>query len=167
VVFLSFVLDAFSRRVVGWQLAWHMRTTLVLDALRMALGMRRPVPTSRSCTTQIAAVSTPALTTSRNWPDHGVLASVGDAHDNALPESFADSFETRLIADRVWRTRSQLQSAVVECIGWFNHTRVRESLGDLPPAESRPTRCGPRPPHRQSRDRPPTAGLWAPSVQTS
>jgi transposase InsO family protein len=57
VVFLSFVLDAFSRRVVGWQLAWHMRTTLVLDALRMALGMRRPVPTSRSCTTQIAAVS--------------------------------------------------------------------------------------------------------------
>ena len=63
------------------------------------------------------------------------VGSVGDAYDNALAESFVDSFKTELIADRVWRTRSQLELAVVEYLGWFNHTRLHESLGDLPPAE--------------------------------
>ncbi|MCA1700488.1 MAG: integrase core domain-containing protein, partial [Actinobacteria bacterium] len=56
--------------------------------------------------------------------DHGVLASVGsvgDAYDNALAESFVDSFKTELIADRVWRSRSQLELATVEWIGWFNN----------------------------------------------
>ena len=70
--------------------------------------------------------------------DHGVLASVGsvgDALDNALAESFVDSFKTELIADRVWRTRPQLELAIVEYIGWFNHHRLHESLGDIPPAE--------------------------------
>jgi hypothetical protein len=71
--------------------------------------------------------------------DHQLLASVGsvgDAYDNALAESFVDSFKTELIADRVWRTRSQLELAVVEYIGWYNHSRLHESLGYLPPAES-------------------------------
>jgi putative transposase len=70
--------------------------------------------------------------------DHGVLASVGsvgDAYDNALAESFVDSFKTELIADRVWRTRSQLELAIVEYVGWFNHARLHQALGDLPPAE--------------------------------
>ena len=63
------------------------------------------------------------------------VGSVGDAYDNALAESFVDSFKTELIADRVWRTRSQLELATVEWIGWFNHQRLHEALGDLPPAE--------------------------------
>src|SRR5438874_13644312 len=70
--------------------------------------------------------------------DHGVLASVGsvgDAYDNALAESFVDSFKTELIADRVWRSRSQLELAVVEYVGWFNNARLHESLGDVPPVE--------------------------------
>ena len=70
--------------------------------------------------------------------DHGVLASigsVGDAFDNAMAESFVDSFKTELISDRVWRTRSQLELAIVEYVGWFNTVRLHESLGDLPPAE--------------------------------
>ena len=70
--------------------------------------------------------------------DHGVLASIGsigDAFDNALAESFVDSFKTELIADRVWRTRSQLELAVVEYVGWFNTARLHQALGDLPPAE--------------------------------
>ncbi len=70
--------------------------------------------------------------------DHGVLASVGsvgDAFDNALAESFVDSFKTELIADRVWRTRAQLELAVVEYIGWFNDSRLHQALGDLPPSE--------------------------------
>jgi hypothetical protein len=67
--------------------------------------------------------------------DHGVLASigsVGDAFDKALAESFVDSFKTEPIADRVWRTRSQLERAVVEYVGWFNHARQHEALGDIP-----------------------------------
>ena len=70
--------------------------------------------------------------------DYGVLASVGsvgDAYDNALAESFVDSFKTELIADRVWRSRSQLELAVVEYLGWFNNARLHESLDDVPPAE--------------------------------
>jgi putative transposase len=70
--------------------------------------------------------------------DHGVLASVGsvgDAYDNALAESFVDSFKTELISDRVWHTRTQLELAVVSYIAWFNHQRLHQSLGDLPPAE--------------------------------
>src|SRR3989442_1907516 len=70
--------------------------------------------------------------------DHGVLASVGsvgDAYDNALAESFVDSFKTELIADRVWRSRSQLELAIVEYLGWFNNARLHESLGDIPPVD--------------------------------
>jgi len=63
------------------------------------------------------------------------VGSVGDAYDNALAESFLDSFKTELIADRVWRSRSQLELAVVEYIGWYNSARLHESLGDIPPAE--------------------------------
>jgi hypothetical protein len=64
--------------------------------------------------------------------DHRVLASVDDALDNAMAESFLDSVKTELITDRVWRTRSQLELAVVLYISWLNHDRLHESLGDIP-----------------------------------
>jgi len=70
--------------------------------------------------------------------DHGVLAligSVGDAYDNATAESFVDSFKTELIRDRVWRTRTQLELAVVEYVAWFNNERLHTSLAGIPPAE--------------------------------
>jgi transposase InsO family protein len=70
--------------------------------------------------------------------DHWVLGSigsVGDAYDNALAESFVDSFKTELIADRVWRSRTQLKLAIVEWVGWLNHARLHEALDDRPPAE--------------------------------
>ena len=70
--------------------------------------------------------------------DHGVLASigsVGDAFDNALAESFVDSFKTQLIADRIWKSRTQLELAIVEYIGWFTTVRLHEALGDRPPVE--------------------------------
>jgi putative transposase len=70
--------------------------------------------------------------------DHQLLASigtVGDALDNALAESFVDSYKTELIADRVWRSRAQLELATVEYVAWFNHDRLHESLGDIPPVE--------------------------------
>jgi len=75
---------------------------------------------------------------SQTLDDHGVLASigtVGDASDNAAAESFVDSFKTELIRDRVWRTRSQLELAVVEYVAWFNNERLHTSLEGIPPAE--------------------------------
>jgi putative transposase len=70
--------------------------------------------------------------------DHHVLGSigsVGDAYDNAMAESFVDTFKTELIADRVWQTRTQLELAIVEWVAWFNNDRLHESIGDIPPAE--------------------------------
>lgn len=136
--FFSFVIDAFSRKVVGWQLASHMRTDLVLDALRMALGQREPgADFDLVAHTDRGSQYTSADYT-QTLSDHGVLASVGtvgDAYDNAMAESFVDSFKTELIADRIWRSRSQLELAVVEYVSWFNNERLHESLGDVSPAE--------------------------------
>jgi putative transposase len=137
-VFFAFVIDAYSRRVVGWQLASHMRTTLVLDALRMALGTRQPGADVALVHHSDRGSQYTSFDYTQTLADHGVLASVGsvgDAYDNAVAESFVDSFKTELIADRVWRTRSQLELAVVEYLGWFNHDRLHQALGDVPPAE--------------------------------
>jgi len=137
-VFFAFVLDAYSRKVVGWQLATNMRTTLVLDALRMALVRRGPGADVELVHHSDRGSQYTSIDYTQTLADHGVLASVGsvgDAYDNALAESFVDSFKTELIADRVWRTRSQLELAVVEYIGWFNDSRLHQSLGDLPPSE--------------------------------
>jgi len=137
-VFFAFVIDAFSRKIVGWQLAKHMRTDLVLDALKMALGQRGGGADVELIHHSDRGSQYTSIDYGQTLDDHGVLASVGsvgDAYDNALAESFVDSFKTELIADRVWRSRSQLELAIVEYLGWFNNARVHESLGDVPPAE--------------------------------
>jgi len=136
--FLAFVIDVFSRKVVGWQIAAHMRTGLVLDALRMALGMRGPGADVELVHHSDRGSQYCSADFTQELDDHGVLASVGsvgDAYDNAMAESFVDSFKTELIADRVFKSRSQLELAVVEYISWFNNDRLHESLGDIPPAE--------------------------------
>jgi putative transposase len=137
-VFFAFVIDVFSRRIVGWQFAGHMRTTLVLDALRMALVQRGPGADVALVHHSDAGSQYTSIDYTQTLDDAGVLASigsVGDALDNALAESFVDSFKTELISDRVWRTRTQLELAIVEYVSWFNTSRLHESLGDLPPAE--------------------------------
>jgi len=138
VVFFSFVIDAFSRRVVGWQFSTSMRTDLVLDALRMALTRRQAGADVELIHHSDAGSQYTSFAFQQELDDHGVLASigsVGDAYDNAMAESFVDTFKTELIADRVWRTRSQLELAIVEWVAWFNTGRLHESLGDIPPAE--------------------------------
>jgi putative transposase len=137
-VYFAFVIDAFSRTVVGWQLAAHMRTDLVLDALKMALGLRGPGADVELVHHSDRGSQYTSIDYTQTLDDHGVLASVGsvgDAYDNALAESFVDSFKTELMTDRVWRSRSQLELAVVEYVGWFNNARLHESLGDIPPVE--------------------------------
>jgi transposase InsO family protein len=136
--FFAFVLDAYSRMIVGWQLASHMRTDLVLDALKMALHRREPGADVELVHHSDRGSQYTSIDYTQTLTDHRVLASVGsvgDAYDNALAESFVDSFKTELIRDRVWRTSSQLELAVVEYIGWYNAARLHESLDYLPPLE--------------------------------
>jgi len=138
VVYFAFVVDAYDRQVVGWQFAAHMRTDLVLDALRMALAMTEPVEQVQLVHHSDAGSQYTSFDYSQTLDDHHVLASigsVGDAYDNALAESFVDSFKTELIRDRVWRSRSQLELAIVEYVAWFNTQRLHSALGDVPPAE--------------------------------
>ena len=137
-LFFAFVIDAFSRRIVGWQLAPHMRTDLVLDALGMALAVRARGADVALVHHSDRGSQYTSIDYTQELTDHGVLASVGsvgDAYDNAMAESFVDSFKTELIADRVWRTRNQLELAVVSYVSWFNSDRLHASLGDIPPAE--------------------------------
>ena len=137
-LYFAFVIDVFSRRVVGWQLASHMRTDLVLDALRMALGTRQPGADVQLVSHSDAGSQYTSEEYQQELNDASVLASigsVGDAYDNAMAESFVDSFKTELIADRVWRTRSQLELAVVEYVAWFNTGRLHSSLGYHTPDE--------------------------------
>jgi putative transposase len=136
--YFAFVIDVFSRMIVGWQFATHMRTTLVLDALRMALALRAPGADVALVHHSDAGSQYTSGDYTQTLSDHDVLASigsVGDALDNALAESFVDSFKTELIADRVWRTHTQLEFATVEYIAWFNTARLHSSLGDIPPVE--------------------------------
>ena len=101
VVYFSFVIDVFSRMIVGWQLASNMRTDLVLDALRMALGLREPGADFELVAHTDAGSQYTSSDYTQVLDDHEVLASigtVGDALDNALAESFVDSYKTELIA---------------------------------------------------------------------
>jgi putative transposase len=137
-VFLAFVIDVFSRCVVGWQLAGHMRASLVCDALRMAVSTRARGADVALVHHSDRGSQYTSFEFTQVLDDHRVLqsvGSVGDAYDNALAESFVDTIKTELIADRVWRTRDQLELAIVEYLGWFNEARLHESLGDLTPAE--------------------------------
>ena len=137
-VYFSFVIDVFSRRIVGWQLAGPMRPTLVLDALRMALGTRAHGADVELVHHSDAGSQYTSYDYQQELSDARVLASigtVGDAYDNAMAESFVDSFKTELICDRVWRTRSQLELSVVEYVAWFNSSRLHSALGYRPPAE--------------------------------
>jgi putative transposase len=137
-VFFSFVIDVYSRRVVGWQFANNVRTDLVLDALRMALATRARGADVELVHHSDAGSQYTSIDFQQVLDDHHVLASigsVGDAYDNAMAESFVDSFKTELIRDRVWQTRGQLELAVVAYVAWFNNDRLHEALGDIPPVE--------------------------------
>ena len=136
--FFAFVIDVFSRMIVGWQLARHMRTSLVLDALRMALGVRQPGADFQLVVHTDQGSQYTSEDHTQQLDDARVLASmgsVGDCYDNALAESLVDSYKTELIADRVWRCHARLELATVDYVAWFNTRRLHSSLGNIPPVE--------------------------------
>jgi len=135
-VYVAFIIDVFSRAIVGWRVSRSMRTDLVLDALEQAL-YARPLTGDLVHHSDHGSQYVSIRYTER-LAEAGIersVGTIGDAYDNALAESFVDSLKTELIRDRVWRTRSQLELAIVEYVSWFNHERLHESLGDIPPAE--------------------------------
>ena len=136
-LYLATVLDAWSRRVVGWSMAPHMRTELVLDALDAAVTARRPRPglifhSDRG--TQYTSVSLGS-----RLAEAGIAASVGapgSAYDNALAESFFASLETELIDRTTWLTHDQARVDVFDWLeAFYNPVRRHSSLGNLAPIE--------------------------------
>jgi putative transposase len=141
-VYVAFVIDAYSRRILGWRAATSMKTALVLDALEQALWARRREGradlSGLICHNDAGSQYTSIAFTER-LAAAGVSASVGtvgDAYDNALAESVIGLFKTELIKHRgPWKNASQVEIATLDYVDWFNHRRLYESCGDIPPAE--------------------------------
>jgi putative transposase len=133
-LFLSVVLDAWSRKVVGWAMATHLRTELVLDALNMALWQRRPreVVHHSDHGTQYTSIAF-----GKRCREAGVrpsMGSIGDCYDNALCESFFATLECELLDRRKFATQAEARIAVFEFIeGFYNPRRRHSSLGYLSP----------------------------------
>lgn len=134
---LSFVLDAYSRRVVGWSMADHLRAELVVDALSMAVGRRKPRRTLVHHSDRGAQYT--SLAFGRTLREAGVLPSMGsrgDAYDNAMAESFVSTLKRELVNRGVWPTRAAARGAIFEYLEcYYNPHRLHSSLGYRSPAE--------------------------------
>lgn len=136
-VYVAFVLDVFSRRIVGWQIANHLRTDLPLDALEMALWARKPDSglihhSDRGCQ-YLSIRYSGRLDQAGAAPSVG---SVADSFDNAMAEALNGTFKAELIEPRgPWRDLRHVEHELARWIGWYNHTRLHSSIGNIPPTE--------------------------------
>jgi putative transposase len=134
-LYLAFVLDCYSRLIVGWQFATPMRTELVLDALEMANGLRRPhegLIAYSDCGSQYTGIRyTERLDELGAAPSVG---SKGDAYDNATAEAWVATFKSELVDGRRFPFFEHAEHEVLHWIGFYNGERLHEALGDLPPA---------------------------------
>ena len=132
-LYLAVVLDVWSRRVVGWAMADHLRTELVADALTNAVAARDPAP---GVVFHATAVASPAF--GRRCREAGItpsMGSVGDCYDNALAESFFATLECELLDRTRFATRTQARTAVFDYLeGFYNSHRRHSALGQLSPA---------------------------------
>jgi putative transposase len=133
-LYLAVVLDVWSRRIVGWAMANHLRTELVLDALDMAVGQRRPSSVIHHSDQGCQYTSIAFGLRCREAGIRPSMGSVGDCYDNAMCESFFATLECELLADRRFRTQAEARMAVFEFIeGWYNPRRRHSALGYLSP----------------------------------
>jgi len=139
-VYLALVIDVFSRRIVGWALAGHMRTELPLEALELAISTRRQQRLDGLVHHTDAGSQYLAIRYADRLTAVGAVASVGsvgDSYDNALAESTIGQIKAELIARRgPWRTLDQLEYALFEYLDWWNHRRLHGEIGLIPPAEA-------------------------------
>jgi putative transposase len=137
-VYVAFVIDVFSRFLVGWQASRSLRTDLALDALEMAIWRRQAqlqglVHHSDRGSQYLAIRYTERLA------EAGAVTSVGsrgDSYDNALAETVIGLYKTELIRRRgPWKGLEEVEYATLEWVDWFNHRRLLEPIGHVPPAE--------------------------------
>ena len=137
-VFLAVILDAYSRRVIGWALDRTMEDSLTLTALRMALARRAVEPGLVHHSDRGSQYL--AIRYSERLTQAGIEASVGsvgDSYDNALAETINGLYKAELIRRRgPWRSLERLELATLEWVDWFNHRRLLEPIGNIPPAEA-------------------------------
>jgi putative transposase len=137
--YTAVVVDAFSRRIVGWQVAASLRVDLALDALEMALWARRDDPLDGLVHHSDRGGQYLAIRYTARLEEAGIVPSVGskgDSYDNALAETVNGLYKAELIRRRgPWRTVAQVAVATAEWVAWWNAARLHGALGHVPPAE--------------------------------
>jgi putative transposase len=129
-LYLAIVLDAFSRRIVGWSMADHLRTELVLDALEMAVGQRKPQNVIHHSDQGSQYTSLAFGSRCREAGVRPSVGSVGDAYDNAMAESFFSTLECELLARRRFHSRPEARMALFSYLeGFYNPVRRHSALG--------------------------------------
>ncbi len=135
-LYLAFVLDTYSRKVVGWSMTNNLRTELVLDALKMAIYNRRPQPGLIHHSDRGSQYT--SVEFGSRLKEAGLspsMGSVADAYDNSMAESFVSTLKRELIHRHSWPSRQMVQTAIFEYIEGFYNTRRRHSaLGNLSPS---------------------------------
>jgi putative transposase len=138
-VYTAFVIDAFSRAIVGWRVSSSLRAELALDALEMAIWTRRTDDLAGLVHHSDRGVQYLAIRYTERLADAGAVTSVGsrgDSYDNALAESVNGLYKTELIrAKGPWRTADAVELATVAWVAWWNAERLHGACGDVPPAE--------------------------------
>lgn len=135
-LYLAVVLDAWSRRVVGWSMAQHLRTELVLEALNMALWQRRPSEVIHHSDQGTQYTSIAFGLRCQEMDVRPSMGSVGDCFDNAMCESFFATLECELLDRRKFKTQAEARHAVFEFVeSWYNPRRRHSALGYLSPVE--------------------------------
>jgi transposase InsO family protein len=138
-LYVAFVIDVYARRIVGWRVSKSMHTDFVLDALEQALYARQPdrdslVHHSDRGSQYVSIRYTERLAEAGIEPSVG---SRGDSYDNALAETINGLYKAELIHRRgPWKTREAVELATLNWVSWFNHHRLIEGLGYIPPAEA-------------------------------
>jgi putative transposase len=135
-LYLAVVLDAFSRRVVGWAMETHLRAELVVQALEMAYGQRRPSEVVHHSDQGTQYTSIAFGGRCREMGVRPSMGSVGDCFDNAMAESFFATLECELLERRRFKSQAEAEIAVFDFIeGWYNPQRRHSSLGYLSPVQ--------------------------------
>ena len=134
-LYLAVVIDAWSRRVIGWAIATHLRTELVLDALNMAIWQRRPAQVVHHSDQGTQYTSIAFGSRCRELGVRPSMGSVGDCYDNALAESFFATLECEWLDRHRFKTQAEARMSVFDFIeGFYNPRRRHSSLGYLSPA---------------------------------
>ena len=139
-LYVAFVIDVYARRIVGWRVSRSMTTDFVLDALEQALYARQPERDGSLVHHSDRGSQYLSICYSERLAEAGVEPSVGskgDSYDNALAETINGLYKAELIHRRgAWKTREAVELATLEWVAWFNHDRLLEPIGYIPPAEA-------------------------------